>query len=529
MTLKTPMADAVRKAYKQGEDDELMEPIALMGASKKSIGRIKNGDTVIFYDIRGEREIELTKAFTAKSFPHFKRDPEVIAKFVTMIQYHKDLPVDVAFPPLGEIQDTLCEVLTKNKKTVTKITESEKEIHLKFFFHGKRLEKFNGEEDIFIPSPKIANYADFPEMQVSNLTQAVTEALSDPNRHVIVVNIPNVDVLGHIENEESILKAVKAVDDATGTILGKAKEMGVTSLVTADHGTVEKWLYPDGTIDTGHTNSPVDLFLVEPDSSIAESITLEKKGKLIDVAPTMCTILGIEPSKIWEGKSLISENVYAKTPKERVLLLIRDGWGYQPSSKSNLISSSEIETHTTLVDNYPHTLLSASGESVGMPKGSVGNSEVGHIHLGCGRVIKSDRVRIEQSLETGEFYSNPAFVNAIKESKKAGTSLHLLGIISFYSSHGSIKHLKALMKLAKDLGHPEVYIHGMLGRRGEKPESGAIYTEEIEQECEKLGLGRLVSLMGRYWSLDREENWDRIEKTYNCLVSGQKNYIVVNE
>jgi 2,3-bisphosphoglycerate-independent phosphoglycerate mutase len=110
-------------------------------------------------------------------------------------------------------------------------------------------------------------------------------------------------------------------------------------------------------------------------------------------------------------------------------------------------------------------------------------------------------------------------------AKQDGTKLHLLGIISFYSSHGSITHLKELIKMAHNIGVPEVYIHGMLGRRGERPESGAIYTEEIEKEAEQLGSGfALVSIIGRFWSLDREGNWDRIEKTYRWLVegSGQK-------
>ena len=116
-----------------------------------------------------------------------------------------------------------------------------------------------------------------------------------------------------------------------------------------------------------------------------------------------------------------------------------------------------------------------------MPPGTVGNSEAGHLHIGAGRVVPADRVRIDQALEDGSFYENEAFRWAMEGAKRDGTRLHLLGIVSFYSSHGSVEHLLALMEMARREGVPEVYIHGMLGRRGERPESGAIYTEQVEQ------------------------------------------------
>jgi len=131
-------------------------------------------------------------------------------------------------------------------------------------------------------------------------------------------------------------------------------------------------------------------------------------------------------------------------------------------------------------------------------------------------------VRIDQAIADGSFFENQAFRRAMDGARKDGRRLHLLGIISFYSSHGSLHHLTALMKMAHEAGVPEVYIHGMLGRRGERPGSGAIYTRQIEQEAERLGGGiRLASLIGRFWSLDREGHWERIEKTYRLLVEGR--------
>jgi 2,3-bisphosphoglycerate-independent phosphoglycerate mutase len=170
---------------------------------------------------------------------------------------------------------------------------------------------------------------------------------------------------------------------------------------------------------------------------------------------------------------------------------------------------------------YPWTTLQASGVAVGLPAGTVGNSEAGHLHIGAGRRIYADRVRIDQAIADGSFFRNPAFVEVMRTAKTKGTTLHLLGIVSFFSSHGSLSHLLALMELAKKEGIKNVFIHAMLGRRGELPESGANYIREIEEKSEEIGLGRVVSVIGRYWSMDREENWDRIEKTYRMLIYGE--------
>jgi len=152
-----------------------------------------------------------------------------------------------------------------------------------------------------------------------------------------------------------------------------------------------------------------------------------------------------------------------------------------------------------------------------MPAGTVGNSEVGHLHIGAGRRIYSDRLRIDKAMEDNSFFENAAFTKAMEESIKNNTPLHLLGIVSFYSSHGSITDLFGLMEMAKQKGVKEVYIHSFLGRRGERPESGRRYIRQVEEKAKELGVGKLVDVMGRFWSLDREENWDRIEKTYRTL------------
>ena len=158
---------------------------------------------------------------------------------------------------------------------------------------------------------------------------------------------------------------------------------------------------------------------------------------------------------------------------------------------------------------------------MGLPEGAVGNSEAGHLHIGAGRRIYSDRVKIDRAIADGSFFRNEAFLRTVRTARATGTPLHLMGIVSFFSSHGSINHLFALMELARREGIRDLYIHAMLGRRGEMPESGAHYVGSIEQRALEIGLGKAVSVIGRYWSMDREENWDRIAKTYRMLVAGE--------
>lgn len=510
------MAQAVRDAYARSEEDEALEPLALLGQDGKPVGRIRDGDYVIFYDIRGEREVELTRSFTDPNFDEFPVDKGLKAHFATMIQYDEALDVRVAFPPLRQIDHTLSQAISEHGLNQAKITESEKAIHLQFFLNGKREQPFPGEERIVVPSPKVMDYSQVPEMNVAGVTEAVLDKIADPTCDVIIANFVNVDVVGHIENAEAIERAVETVDSHIGQVVEAAEKAGVTALVTADHGTVEKWLYPDGAIDTGHTDSPVPLVLISP-----EKLTLRDGEALPDVAPTVLELLGVPVPAEMTGHSLLDGGPPGTSERRRVLLLIADGWGFREEVHGNLIAQAHTPVMDRLLKERPCTTLQASGRAVGMPDGTVGNSEAGHLHLGAGRTIYSDRLRIDEAIADASFYENEAFLGAMRGAKRDGTRLHLLGIVSFYSSHGSLDHLLALLELARREGVKEVYLHSMLGRRGEHPESGARYIEQVEQATAELGVGKLVSVIGRFWSLDREENWDRIEKTYRWLVYGE--------
>jgi 2,3-bisphosphoglycerate-independent phosphoglycerate mutase len=243
---------------------------------------------------------------------------------------------------------------------------------------------------------------------------------------------------------------------------------------------------------------------------------------LTDVAPTVLEILDIPKPPVMTGRSLLLKKPVKKSPESRgVLIILLDGWGYRAETYGNLIAKARTPEMDDLQKRYPFTTLEASGEAVGLPRGTVGNSEAGHLHIGAGRRIFSDRLIIDRAIQEGIFFRNDAFLWAMRGSRKDGKNLHLMGIVSFFSSHGSMEHLMALFKLAKEEAVDNLYHHALLGRRGERKESGARYLETIEKELENLKLGKVVSVIGRYWSLDREENWDRIEKTYRMLVYGE--------
>ncbi len=518
------MAGAVRAAYRAGQEDETLEPLVRVDRCGRPVGSIGDGDYVIFYDIRGEREVELTSAFVDRGFSHFRRPP-ITVHFATMIEYHPELEVRVAFPPLERLEDTLYGIVSQAGLSQVKVVESEKAIHVSFFLNGKVQRAFPGEERVVVDSPRPTIHAEMPPaMSASAVADAAIEALGDVRNRLVTVNLCNVDVIGHIEDPEAIRAAVETVDTQAGRILEAARAAGVATILTADHGTVERWYYADGTIDTGHTDSPVPCILVDPDLGL--EVPLREGGALTDVAPTVLQLLDLPKPAAMTGRCLLPSSVVMDREREgqearRVLLLILDGWGIGDGGPGDLIAQAHTPVLDGLQASWPSTQLAASGPAVGMPPGTVGNSEAGHLHIGAGRVVPADRVRIDQALEDGSFYENEAFLWAMRGAKRDGRRLHLLGIVSFYSSHGSVDHLLALLEAARREAVPEVYVHAMLGRRGERPESGAIYIEQVEREAERLGVGQMATVIGRFWSLDREGHWGRIEKTYRMLVEGQ--------
>jgi 2,3-bisphosphoglycerate-independent phosphoglycerate mutase len=507
------MAEAVLAAYARGEEDEALNPLVLVGADGRPVGRVQAGDYVVFYNIRGEREVELSQALTDPHFGEFAPHGGFGVHLATMIEYSPGLPARVAFPPLERLRDTLCEIVCGAGLRVAKVVESEKAIHVHYFLNGKRPEPFDREERTVIESHRDVQHFDArPEMSAAEVADATVAKLRDPGISLVIANLANVDVLGHIENPQAICHGVEAVDRQLGRIVRAAVEAGVPALITADHGTAEKWFYPEGAIDTGHTDSPVPFIAVG-----AGPVAPAEGGTLADVAPSVLALLGLEKPAGMTGRA----RVPVRRRGGRALLLIVDGWGHQPPGPGNVISQADTPVFDRLTAEHPWALLQAHGEAVGLPAGTVGNSEAGHLHLGAGRVVPSDRLRIAEALADGSYLENEAFVWATEGARRDGTALHLLGIISFFSSHGSLDYLYGLLELCRRRHVCRAYVHGLLGRRGERPEAGARYVGDVEAECARLGVGQVVSVIGRHWALDREQHWDRVQKAYDMLVFGR--------
>ena len=209
---------------------------------------------------------------------------------------------------------------------------------------------------------------------------------------------------------------------------------------------------------------------------------------------------------------------------EKALLVILDGWGIAPDSKVNAFTQASTTHLDYLLAHYPHCQLACSGEAVGLPEGQQGNSEVGHLNLGAGRVVYQELLRIQMAIADCILYQNESFVELFKKVKEKNSALHLMGLVSDGGVHSHETHLFALLKLAKDFGLTKVYIHAFLDGRDVSPKSAEIYLEKLEAYIKDLGVGQVVTLSGRYYAMDRDNRWERVSLAYDaiCSAKGEK-------
>jgi 2,3-bisphosphoglycerate-independent phosphoglycerate mutase len=207
--------------------------------------------------------------------------------------------------------------------------------------------------------------------------------------------------------------------------------------------------------------------------------------------------------------------------KSPLLLVILDGWGLSPDQRGNAIRLARTPNFTKLQQSYPYTVLQASGKRVGLPEGQMGNSEVGHLNMGAGRVVYQDITRISMAIKTGEFCKNPVLIDMVQEVKEKGTSLHLFGLLSDGGVHSHLTHLYALLEMARRFKLGKVYIHAFLDGRDVPPTSGLGYIKEVEQKCREMGVGEIATVSGRYYAMDRDKRWERLEKAFNAICYGE--------
>jgi len=203
--------------------------------------------------------------------------------------------------------------------------------------------------------------------------------------------------------------------------------------------------------------------------------------------------------------------------KGPVALIIIDGWGYSAAREGNAIALAQTPFYDELTGKYPHTLLEAHGSRVGLPAGVMGNSEVGHLNIGSGRVIRMDVSLVDHEIETGEFFRNKVLVDAMAAAKTGGKALHLMGLISDGQVHSSLTHLYALLKMAKDHELDQVFVHCFLDGRDTPPSSGTHYIAALQRKMAEIGCGEIATVVGRYYAMDRDKRWERTQRAYDLL------------
>ena len=206
--------------------------------------------------------------------------------------------------------------------------------------------------------------------------------------------------------------------------------------------------------------------------------------------------------------------------KKPYAIIIMDGYGINPSSVGNAIVADGSKYVNELKEKYPSAQLGASGMSVGLPDGQMGNSEVGHLNIGAGRIVYQDLTKITKDIRNGEFFKNAELLRAMHAAKDGGKKLHLYGLVSTGGVHSHTEHLYALVEMAKNVGLDNVYIHAFTDGRDVAPTSAAGFLKDLQDKLNELNFGKIASVTGRYYAMDRDNNWDREEKAYDMLTLG---------
>ena len=207
--------------------------------------------------------------------------------------------------------------------------------------------------------------------------------------------------------------------------------------------------------------------------------------------------------------------------KKPTVLMILDGYGLNDRKDGNAVAEAKTPVMDRLMAEYPFVKGNASGMAVGLPEGQMGNSEVGHLNMGAGRIVYQELTRITKEIQDGTFFENPALLKAVENCKKNDSALHMFGLLSDGGVHSHNTHLYGLLELAKRNGLSKVYVHCFLDGRDTPPASGKGYAEDLEAEMKKIGVGKIASVTGRYYAMDRDNNYDRVKMAYDALTKGE--------
>jgi len=511
--------DLIRKHYDQGISDYSLPPLVKRSHDGRVVGRVGDGDVLVFACRRGEREIQLTEAFVDPNFPHFERTYLPNLAFFPMVEYHSKF---AAYPPLFSTtrpEKTLGEVLTQHSLKQLRIAESEKFPHVTYFFNGRREASFPGEERIKIMSTALERMK-FVEHSTDEVGKMLISRMNAADFDFALVNFAAGDLYGHLPAFQLHVRCAEAVDRVLGQIAAHGEQLSYCLLITADHGLLEQAYNSDGSASVGHTRAMVPFILVDP--TVPGTLSLAPDGTLADVAPTVLQIMGLRQPEQMTGKPLVQPYV---SSARGVILIILDGWGIgTEDAKINPICAARTPHLNRLLAQYPHTALHASGAQVGLAPHSSGNSETGHLTLGAGRVVVQDEVRIPQNLNAQQLMKNRRFYQTIKQLG-SHQAVHLLFLLSPGSSHGSTDEAVKLLAVLKEWEVERVYLHAITDGRSAHPFGAVEYLTKLQEILDQAEIGEVVTICGREFMLDRS-GWylQRTKAAYEALVDGKGLY-----
>jgi len=510
------LTQALKARYDIGDKDYWMPPLVRYEGGSYE-GEVKDGDALLFCLRRGDRQAQIVEAITDLGFSQFpaKALPEL--SFVSLVQYQQKFAHLKSLFPTIRPKDTLGEVVSRNGLKQLRIAESEKFSHVTYFFNGRNTQAFDGEERIVEKSPKSSEFADNPGTRTWSVAQRVSAAMAQGKHDFILVNLAAGDIIGHMDNWELNVRCAEEVDKALGLICEGASANGYAVVVTADHGLLEVSRHEDGTPSLEHTLSNVLFSIYGIEAKLSSDVN-ERECTLADVAPTVLQIMGLQKPSDMTGKSLIKE---ADKP-HKCILVVMDGWGIGKEDPNlNPITAANTPWYDKMTSLDSFIALTASGLSVGLPEGRSGNSETGHLTLGCGRVIPQDELRISTAMRNGGMESNQALEQVVKRLMADGATAHVVLMLSDKSSHGNMSEGVVIAKHLESKGIKGIRVHLVLDGRSTPVHGAPALLETLQRMLGPDSTAIVASAVGRGYMLDRSGNYnDTTKKAYEGMVLG---------
>ncbi|MBI3012235.1 MAG: hypothetical protein HYY63_01265, partial [Elusimicrobia bacterium] len=563
-------AEVLEALHEGGLDDQSIPPISLVDEKGHPVGLIEDGDTVLNWNIRTDRAKPLTAAFLGipsedqtggllGNVPH----PQI--HMVTMTEYDGKFEDHAAIgfqPP--PVLDTYAEVVGRAGVRQWVVGESEKHKAIAWFKNGRKnlgftqssqnhfdaisapvrtyLREDLGIEMHVVESRKVGTHDQAPQMRAAEITEILLRGIGEDVEDMFV-NYANADMVGHATTKPKIFdKAVDAIltlDKELERLIPAALDSGYTILITADHGNAEELVVTqDGKIkaNPGHTSNPVPLIILglKPGESVV--IRPDKKDSVVtlaDVAPTLLSLRGLESPKSWNRKSLLEGSIIPDRNR-KILRILLDGYGVREETSGNAMAEAASRKGSPLLMDrlVKDPLLrrkwgvlarpiQASGEYCGYGKGIAGTTEFGHVLIDAGRWIDSDKVLIDRAIEDGTFNTKPALVEAMERAQKGEGKLHLMGLVTTKFVHASTKHIEEILKMAASYGlkGDQVLIHAFTDGRDETF-NGIQSLNELQDLIARYGVGKIVTVGGRAWYMDRDNRWHRLTAAYRSLTEG---------